>query len=304
MLNKLIKGIKNPRRALIYILGFKIFRLIPDSICLRIKYRLKMGKKLDLINPKTFNEKLQWLKLYDRKPEYTNMVDKYEARKYIAEKIGEEYLIPLLGVWGKVEDIDFEQLPNQFVLKPNHTSGNVYICKDKSKINYEELKKEIDSWMKREYYWVHREWPYKNVKPRIICEKYMVDESGYELKDYKIFCFNGKPEYVEVDFNRQVEHKLNPYDFDWNPLNFCDESKNDYNANIKKPERLEEMRNIAGKLSEQMDFLRVDFYSINNEIYVGELTLYPGSGYIKFDPPETDLKYGESLKLTKMQTKN
>ena len=146
-----------------------------------------MMEKLNLNNPKTFNEKLQWLKLNDRKPEYKNMVDKYEVRKYIADKIGEEYLIPLLGVWDKFEDIDFEQLPNQFVLKPNHTSGNVFICKDKSKINYEKLKKEVNSWLNRKYYWVHREWPYKNIKPRIICEKYLVDESGVELKDYKLF---------------------------------------------------------------------------------------------------------------------
>lgn len=156
--------------------------------------------------------------------------------------------------------------------------------------------------MDRNYYLNSREWPYKDVKPRIIAEQFMVDETGWDLKDYKIFCFNGRADYVEVDFNRSIEHKLNPYDFDWNPLNFCDSSKNDYSADIPKPKRLSEMKEIAEKFSKDMDFLRVDFYSIGDKLYIGELTLCPGSGFIAFDPKETDLTYGKKLTLTGLKS--
>lgn len=273
------------------------YNSMDDEKYLKKKFKFRMGRKLNLENPQTFNEKLQWLKLYDRKDEYTTMVDKYEVKKYIADKIGEEYVIPTLGVWDKFEEIDFDKLPNQFVLKCTHDSGGLVICKDKSKLDINSAKEKINNSLKNNFYYWGREWPYKNVPRKIIAEKYMVDESAIELKDYKIFCFNGKAEYVEVDFNRHIEHKLNPYDFEWNPLNFCDSSKNDYNADIKKPQRLEEMRTIAETLSKDIPFLRVDFYSIFDEIYIGELTLYPGSGFIQFDPMETDEKYGKKLNL-------
>lgn len=226
------------------------------------------------------------------------MVDKYAVRGYIAEKLGEEYLIPLLGVWDDPDDIDFDALPDKFVLKCNHNSGlGMCICRDKSKLDIEKVKSELRKGLKQDYYLTGREWPYKDVKRKIIAEKFMVDESGVELKDYKIFCFNGNPEYVEVDFNRHIQHKLNPYDFDWKPLNFCDSSKNDYSADIKKPAKIDDMYNIAKNLSEGIPFIRVDFYSIYDKLYVGELTLYPGCGYIKYDPAECDLKYGELLDL-------
>ena len=269
-----------------------------DRIYLKWKFRFSMGRKLDLENPQTLNEKLQWLKLYDRNPEYTVMADKVKAKEWIAKRIGAEYIIPTLGVWDNPNEIDFEALPNQFVLKCNHNSGlGMYICKDKSKIDIPKVKADLRKGLKQNYFLDGREWSYKNIPPRIIAEKYMTDESGIELKDYKIFCFNGKPEYVEVDFNRHIQHKLNPYDFDWNPLNFCDSSKNDYDADIKKPVRLEDMRKIAAELSKNMKFLRVDFYSIYDKIYVGELTLYPGSGYIQFEPKEVDLRLGRLLDL-------
>lgn len=274
-----------------------IKKIIPDSIFLKILYKKILGKKLDLKNPKTFNEKIQWLKLYDRKAEYIVMVDKYEVKKWIAERIGEEYTIPTLGVWKRFEDIDFESLPNQFVLKCTHDSGGLIIVKDKSNMNLVEVKNKIQKCLNNNFYWVGREWPYKFVKRKIIAEPYMVDESGIELKDYKIFCFNGVPTYVEVDFNRFVKHKLNTYDFDWNPLNFCDSSKNDYSADIKKPSRLEDMKKIAAKLSKNIRFLRVDFYSIFDDIYIGELTLYPGSGFIQFEPKSVDIELGKLLNM-------
>ena len=273
------------------------FNWMDDKTYLSIAFYIRMGYKLDLDNPKTLNEKLQWLKLYDHRPEYSTMVDKYEAKKFISDIIGEEYVLPALGVWNSFEEINFDKLPDQFVLKCTHDSGGIVICKDKSLFDVRKAKKKINKCLKHNYFDGSREWAYKNVKPRIIAEPYVLDESGVELKDYKIFCFNGVPDYVEVDFNRWIEHKLNPYDFNWNPLNFCDDSKNDYSANIPKPKNLEKMRELASELSKGYPFLRVDFYSIFDKIYVGELTLQPGSGYIQYNPRDRDLYYGQKLSL-------
>lgn len=299
MFNKLKKSIKNPRLLLIYILGFKIFRLIPDSMFLKIKYNLIMDEKLDLNNPKKFNEKLQWLKLYDRKAEYSLIVDKYEVRKYITEKIGDEYLIPLLGVWDKFEDIDFDKLPNEFVLKPNHTSGNVFICKDKSKINYKELKKEVNRWMKRKYYWVHREWPYKNIKPKIICEKLLKSDENKLPYDYKFHCFNGKPDNVMVCIDRETgSPKFYFFNEEWDLLKYNIAGINaPKNFTLEKPCKLNEMFEIARKLSNDFPFVRVDLYYVNEKIYFGELTLYPQSGFDKNLLKDTDIYFGKKIIL-------
>lgn len=271
-------------------------KLLPDKLYLKLMYRLCMRKRLNLENPKTYNEKLQWLKLYDRKSEYTMMVDKYEVRKYIADTIGKEYLIPSLGVWDKFEDIDFEQLPDQFVLKPNHTSGDVYICKDKSKIDYKELEKEVNAWMKKEYFWYQREWQYKNIKPRIICEKYMVDESGTELKDYKYFCFNGEPKAMFVATDRGIDTRFDFYDIQFNHLPFMQHYKN-ATKKINKPKGFDEMVVLSKKLSKEFPHVRVDFYDVNGEIYFGELTFYHFSGFEKFEPEEYDYLFGSWLDL-------
>lgn len=298
MLKKIIKAIKHPKLILLYILNFKIFRIISDKMYLKIKYYLIIGNKLNLQNPKTFNEKLQWLKLYCREPEYTMMVDKYVVRKYIKESIGEEYLIPLLGVYDSFEDIDFDKLPNQFVIKPNHTSGNVFICKDKSKIDYQKLRKEINSWLSREYYWCHREWPYKNVKPIIICEKFLVDESGIELKDYKFMCFNGEVKCSFVCLNRDSSNGLNVdfYDMDWNPMPFERHYPNSGTV-IPKPRNYDKMVEYARILSKGIPFVRVDFYESNGKLYFGELTFYPGSGFEEFIPESYDYLLGSWLAL-------
>ncbi|WDL92125.1 glycosyl transferase [Bacillus sp. HNR-4] len=300
MINKIIKGIRDPKRAILYILGTRISKGISDERYLKLKYKLITGKELDFENPKTFNEKLQWLKLYNRKPEYTKMVDKFEVRKYITDRIGEEYLIPLIGVYDSFEEIDFDVLPNQFVLKPNHTSGNVYICKDKSKINYEELKKEINMWLKRRYYWMHREWPYKNVKPKIVCEKYMVDESGVELKDYKMYCFNGEIKLIQVDYDRFNGHKRNLYNREWEYVPTSIKYPSNPDVVIKKPSKLKEMLELASVLSEGHPYVRVDFYSINEKLYFGEITFYPEAGYGKFDPDDLDIEMGNLIKLPKI----
>ena len=205
--------------------------------------------------------------------------------------------MPLLGVWNEVDEIDFDSLPEQFVLKCTHDSGGVVICKDKKTFDKEAAIRKLKHCYKRNYYQNSREPAYKNIKPRVIAEKFMVDETGWDLKDYKIFCFNGKPTYVEVDYNRSVKHMLNAYDLNWNFLEFCDSSPNNRDANITKPQRLNEMLEIAKKLSKDMAFLRVDMYSIYDKIYCGELTLYPGSGFIQFNPMRTDYELGKLLEL-------
>lgn len=275
----------------------KINKLIPDKLFLKIKFKYHIGKKLNLKNPQTFNEKLQWLKLYDRNPLYTKLVDKYEVRKYIAETIGEEYLIPLIGIYNSIEEINWNSLPNKFVLKCTHGSGANIICSDKSKLDIEDAKIKLKKWMQRNWYWYGREWPYKNVKPRIVCEKYMVDESGTELKDYKIFCFNGEPKLIQVDYNRFSGHKRNLYDINWNYLPVSIKYPSYPNIIITKPKKLKEMLELARLLSKDYPHVRVDFYYVNNKIYFGEMTFYHGSGFEKFIPKEFEFKMGNLLKL-------
>lgn len=301
-MKKIIKYIKRPSNILLYLMNKNFFKWIPDEKYITIKYKLEMNQKLNLKEPKTFNEKLQWLKLYDRKPEYTKMVDKYEAKKYVADIIGEEYIIPTLGVWDKFEDIDFTKLPNQFVLKPTHASGNVFICKNKDEIDYKKLKKTVQKWLKRNYYLVHREWPYKNVKPRIIAEEYMEDQIG-ELIDYKVYAFNGQCDYVMVCFDRiKGETKFIYYDRNWNIKKEFSKDGIKYGDTIKieKPKNLDKMFEFAEILSKNIPFVRVDFYESNGNLYFGELTFYPSAG---FDNTRTkdcqeyldkELKIGES----------
>ncbi len=257
-----------------------------------------MGKRLNIEKPKSFNEKLQWLKLNDRNPKYIELVDKYKVREYISKVLGDEYLIPLLGVYNSFQEIDFDKLPNQFVLKPNHTSGNVYLCKDKTKIDYIKLEKEINAWLKREYYWLHREWPYKNVNPKIICEKYIVDETKTQLKDYKFMCFNGEPKIIHVMSDRvDGNYCVNNYDINWNPIDIPRRKFPKNPKEIKRPKRLEEMIDISKKLSKGIPFSRIDLYSTDYGVFFGEITFYPVSGYMDFEYDETDLMLGSWIDL-------
>lgn len=296
---KILKVIRKPKTLLLYVLRFKIFRLIPDDLYLKIKYRLILGSKLNLENPRTFNEKLQWLKLYDRNPKYTQLVDKYEVRRHISDILGEKYLIPLLGVYNTFDEIDFDMLPDKFVLKPNHTSGNVYICKDKSKINYVKLKKEVDMWLKREYYWGQREWPYKDIRPRILCESYLSDEyQQSSITDYKIYCFNGQPKYCQVIRGRNINETIDFYDNNWNLMPFTGlRPLPNSDKAFLKPNKYNLMLKLARILSEGIPFVRVDFYYLNEKIIFGELTFYPQSGFGNFDPLEWNTKMGGLLKL-------
>lgn len=264
-------------------------------------FRWKMGRKLNLENPQTFNEKLQWLKLNDHNPEYTKMVDKFEAKKYVAGIIGDEYIIPTLGVWDYFDDIDFNALPNQFVLKCTHDSGGVVICKDKSKLDMSKVKEKIISCLKRDYYLSSREWPYKNVKPRVIAEKYMADESGEDLIDYKLMCFNGevKCSFVCSDRYSKDGLKVTFYDREWKMMPFERHYPREKDP-INVPEGYDEMLGLAERLSFGIPFVRVDFYSIKGRLYFGELTFYPGSGTEEFYPEEWDFTLGSWIQLPKL----
>lgn len=272
---------------------------MPDDEYLTKIFKNAMGKELDLKNPLTFNEKLQWLKLNDRKPVYTVMVDKYEAKNYVAKIIGDEFIIPTLGVWNRFDDIDFNTLPRQFVLKTTHDSGGVVVCKDKNRFNVKKCRKIINSSLKKNYFYQGREWPYKNVSRRIIAEKYMEDATG-ALMDYKFMCFNGHCEYIFTCTERFSESglKVTFFDRNWNLLPF----KRHYpisEKKITKPVQLEKMIFLAEKLSESIPFVRVDFYEIEGKIYFGELTFFPGSGIEEFTPEEWDYKLGELITLPK-----
>jgi len=298
-MNKLKKLLKNPYKIFVY-LGYKgKLNWMNDKTYLRLFYRGTMGKKLNLKDPKTFNEKLQWLKLYDRKPEYSKMVDKYEAKLYVADKIGEEYIVPNFGVWDNFDDIDFDKLPDQFVLKCTHDCGGLVICKDKSKLDINGAREKINKCLKREYFWGSREWPYKAVKPRIIAEAYMEDEKTAELRDYKFFSFDGEAKVMFIASDRQTEGtetKFDFFDMEYNHLPFTNGHPN---ADIlpEKPETFDKMRELAGKLSEGIPQVRVDFYEVNGHIYFGELTFSHWGGIVPFDPEEWDYKMGDMIKL-------
>ena len=276
---------------------YKFFNLLPDKLFIQLKFFKNFHRLPNLKNPKTFNEKLQWLKLYDRNPYYTKLVDKYEVKKIVAKLIGEEYIIPTLGVWDNADDIDFESLPNQFVLKATHDSGRVIICKDKDKLNKEWAKKEMAKSLKRDFYALTREWPYKNVPRRIIAEAFIEDPSG-DLKDYKFFCFNGKVEFFKIDFDRFTSHKANYYDLKWNIIDIEEVGfPKDINKIHDTPSNFGKMITLTERLVVSSPFVRIDFYNTNGKIYFGEITFFPNSGMRLFNPKEADIKLGEMIKL-------
>lgn len=288
--------------------GFGKYDDLSDKEYLERKFECCMGRPLDLENPQTFNEKLQWLKLYDRKPEYTVMVDKYKVRNYIREKIGEEYLIPLIGVWDDPEDIDFETLPNQFVMKCNHNSGEgMYICKDKSKLTHQDIKrirKNLARGLAQDYYLTGREWPYKDVPRKIIAEKYMTDSvDSSEFTDYKFFCFNGYVDCVMVCLDRASgDTKFYFFDRDWNLKRLNIRGKNAPEGfTISKPSCMNAMFDIAATLSRNLAFVRVDLYQCDDHIYFGEMTFFPDSGFDVYLLPETDKYFGDLIDLGRVK---
>ena len=282
---------------------FKKARIIPDKLYLKIVFFVRFHRMLDFNNLNTLNEKIQWLKLYDRRPEYTKFADKYEVRKIIADKLGEEHLIPLFGVWDSVDDIDYDILPNQFVLKCTHDYKSIVVCKDKNTFDFEAAKKVLRKKLKQNLFWVGREWAYKDIKSRIIAEKYMVDESGVELKDYKLYCFHGEPDNMLVCYNRTKDHTdFKFFDLSWNFLPYIrgDEENKDNkdNGNLpQKPKSFNEMVEIAKKLSKGYYFSRIDLYDVYGHVYFGEITLYPASGLGKDINAFADREMGRKLIL-------
>lgn len=303
-MNRYIRMVKqfvlDPKVRFGYLTSAGFYNHMSDEEYLSRKYQLYFGQKLDLQNPKTFNEKLQWLKLYNRKPEYTMMVDKYKVREYIAQELGEEYLIPLLGVWDNPDEIDFDALPNQFVLKCNHNSGlGMCICKDKSKLDIPKVKAELRKGLKQDYYLTGREWPYKDVPRKIIAEKYMSNDNGEDLNDYKLMCFNGKVKATFVCSDRFSNDglKVTFYDTTWTRMPF----ERHYPAakeDINKPRSYEDMVALAEKLAQKIPFVRVDFYEVKGKPYFGELTFFPGSGFEEFNPEQWDKTLGDWIELS------
>lgn len=274
--------------------------LIGDRLYLKCLFPLRLDYKLNLENPETYNEKLQWLKLYYRKPILTKMVDKYEAKEYISNLIGEKHIIPTIGVWKKFEEIDFKTLPNQFVLKTTHDQGGVIICKDKNSFDLKQAKKKLNKHLKTKHYYLSREWPYKNIEPRIIAEKYMVDKSVDELVDYKFYCFDGEPKIMYISMGRQTgKVPLYFYDMNFNLLDIERPGHGALQQNIKKPEKWELMKNLARELSKGVPHVRADFYIVDSQVFAGELTLFQGGGLMPFIPQEWDYKLGSWIKLPK-----
>lgn len=280
-----------------------LYQNMQDEQYLKRMFKARMGYELNLDDPKTFSEKLQWLKLHDHKSIYSTMVDKCEAKKYVADIIGEQYIIPTLGVWDRFEDIDFDSLPNQFVLKCTHDSGGIVICRDKSQLNREKARKKINRSLNANYYLVYREWPYKNIRGRVLAEKYMEDESGEELRDYKVLCFNGEPKLIELHQGRYTDHQTQDfYNIKWEKQSISQTGLSNYqitNEVYPKPSTLDLMVDLSRKLAEGIPHIRVDWYSIGDRLYWGELTFYDGSGLDPFDRYEDDLMLGEWIDLPK-----
>lgn len=281
--------------------GIGRYDSMPDREYIIKKFRASMGYEPDLDEPKTFNEKLQWLKLYDRRPEYTVMADKFLAREYIENKLGNEYLIPLIGVWDDPDEIDFKSLPEKFVLKCNHNSGlGMYICRDKAELNEKKVRNALRRGLKQDYYLCGREWPYKNIPRKIICEKYMTDSpESSDFTDYKFFCFDGKADCVMLCLERSSgDTKFYFFDRDWNLKRYNIRGKNAPDGfTLPKPDNIDKMFEIASVLSEDLPFARIDLYNSDGHIYFGEITFYPDSG---FDPnllKETDEYFGNLIKL-------
>ena len=298
-LKQILIRVKNePRYPIVYILNKGNLNKLSDENYLKLFFKYVMGTDLNLDNPKTFNEKIQWLKLNDKNPDYSKLVDKYEVREHIKKTVGEEYLVPLYGMWDSFDDIDFSVLPNKFVLKTTHDCGGVVICKDKSQLDLQKAKDKLNQSMNRNYFYPDREWPYKNIQPRIICEWLIETDDGLLPSDYKIHCFDGEPDNVMVCTERDSgKPKFYFFNQSWEVLKYNKtglEVGSDFT--LAKPEKLEEMFSIARELSKNLPFVRVDLYFEKGEIYFGEMTFYPQSGFDSNLLPQTDILFGEKIK--------
>lgn len=275
----------------------KFFRYLPFKSAIYIDFIRTQKKIPNLKKPKTFPEKIQWIKFNGNLNKYKDLVDKYSVREYIKNKIGIEYLNEIYGIYDNAEQIDFEILPNKFVIKLNNGSGYNFICKDKKSLDKKDLINKLNKWIKIDFYKEHKEVQYKGIESKLLIEKYMEDETG-ELRDYKVFCFDGKPKFIQVDTSRFTNHFQDMYDIQWNKINLTFGYKSS-NYIVEKPDKLKEMLYLSEKLSKDIPFVRVDFYYVNNKIYFGELTFTPQNGLISFEPKEKDLEIANMINLEK-----
>jgi hypothetical protein len=281
------------------ILGY--LRLIPDSWMLQFQYRAKLGRKLNLRSPKRYTEKLQWYKMNYHDPLLTSCADKYEVRKYIQSKGLQNTLVDLYAVYDNPHQINLDGLPEKFVIKTTNGSGTNILCREKLSVDLNKIRYNLANWLRRDNYAVGREWSYKDIKPRIIIEEFLEDpDNAFSgINDYKFLCFNGNPKYVILDVDRHVDHRRNIYDIDWNYIDVSTDCAN-FGDVVPKPEGYEEMLNIAKILSEDFPFVRVDLYYVNKKVYFGELTFYPWTGYVQFDPDEFDFILGRDFLLPRI----
>lgn len=301
-MNKVTDYIRNPAMILAHFIRGKA-KWMPDEMYLKILFRANLGYSLNLNHPKTFNEKLQWIKLYDRRDEYVQMVDKVSAKEYVAPIIGRQHIIQTLGVWEKFDDIDFDALPDRFVLKCTHDSHTVVICKDKKHLDMAKARATIEHGLKTNYYLVGREWPYKNVKPRILAEEYIAVD-GMELYDYKIYCFNGVPKLVCVASGRGVKGglRIDYYDLNKERLPIQSGTYKNSTETHRFPDEFEDMVTIAAKLSRGIPYVRVDLYCVQGTIYFGELTLFDSAGFVPLHPSQWDEVWGSWIQLPPRKT--
>ena len=298
-MRRILRAIKQPWRIICSpkMVAFRV--LVPDAVFLRCQYRYFLGERLNLKSPTSFNEKLQWLKLYDRKPEYIRWVDKYAVKEYIHEQLGDEYVVPVFGVWDSFDQIPWDSLPDRFVLKCTHDSAGLVICTDKANFDKETARKKLEFCLKRNYFYTGREWPYKNLKPRILAEQYLEDKTVHELRDYKFFTFNGIPKVMHLVTNRQNTQEETYGDFFDMEYNHLDLTMGHNNAPVcpEKPKNFQLMQEFAEKLAKGTTHLRVDFYEVDGKLLFGELTFFQDSGYTETKPPVWNEILGSWIQL-------
>lgn len=299
ILKKAVRFMSEPEVRFYCLDKLGIYKSLPDDKYLKRKFKLRTGYELDLEKPRSFNEKIQWLKLNDRSPRYVTLVDKFLVKDFVAATIGGKYVIPTIDSWDSADSVDFNRLPREFVIKCNHNSGKgIYICRDKETINEGKVRKGLAKALSEDYYIYNREWPYKNVKRRVLAEELLKENGGGELKDYKLMCFNGKVRCSFVCSDRFTKDglKVTFFDRDWNVMPF-ERHYPKSTKEIRKPKNYELMVGLAEKLAEGICFVRVDFYEVCGRVYFGEMTFYPGSGFEEFTPREWDYKMGEWLDI-------
>ncbi|UCE68225.1 MAG: glycosyltransferase [Flavobacteriaceae bacterium] len=276
----------------------KKMKFLPPPFYVRVYYKYYTGKKLNLEDPREFNEKIQWLKVYYKDPRLTRLVDKYSVRSYVKEKVGEKYLNQLLGVYERPGDVDFSSLPEKFVIKGVHGCNWNLIVEETSELVVWKARLKFRKWLSRNYYYRSGlEWAYKNVKPRLIAEAYLEEVGRKSINDYKFFCFNGKPRFIQIDLERKESHSRRYYDLDWQPLTFTDTDYPPFKDSLERPPNYEEMVEVATRLADDFPFVRVDLYNLGGRIVFGEMTFYPADGRLEFVPDQYNRIIGDYLIL-------